>query len=45
MGSFAVERMGVGRLIDVVMDEIEERVLRFRDLTAFEQAVPINPNG
>ncbi len=45
MGSFAVERMGVERLVDLSMDEIDERVIRFRELTAFEQPVPVNPNG
>ena len=44
LGSFAVEKMGVERLIDLEMDEIEERVARFRDLTSFEQIVPVNPN-
>jgi sugar/nucleoside kinase (ribokinase family) len=41
LGSFAVERMGVNRLIDLEMDEIEERVTRFRELTAFEQAIAV----
>jgi len=41
LGSFAVERMGVNRLIDLEMDEIEERVARFRELTAFEQAIAV----
>jgi hypothetical protein len=44
LGSFAVERMGVERLIDLEMDEIEERVARFRDLTSFEQIVSVNPS-
>jgi hypothetical protein len=33
--------MGVNRLIDLEMDEIEERVMRFRELTAFEQAIAV----
>jgi sugar/nucleoside kinase (ribokinase family) len=41
LGSFAVERMGVNRLIDLEIDEIEERVGRFRELTAFEQAIAV----
>lgn len=44
LGSFAVERMGVERLMDLEMDEIDERVARFRDLTSFEQVVAVNPN-
>jgi sugar/nucleoside kinase (ribokinase family) len=45
LGSFAVERFGVERLVDLSFDEIDDRVLRFRELTAFEQPVPVNPNG
>ncbi len=37
MGSFAVERFGLGRLVDLTTDEIEDRVARFRELTFFEQ--------
>ncbi|MCI0433236.1 MAG: PfkB family carbohydrate kinase [Gemmatimonadetes bacterium] len=43
LGSFAVERFGVQRLIDLTMEEIDDRVIRFRELTAFDQPVPINP--
>jgi len=39
LGSFAVERFGVERLIDLTLPEIDERVMRFRALTAFEQPV------
>jgi sugar/nucleoside kinase (ribokinase family) len=45
LGSFAVERFGVQRLIDLTMDEIDDRVVHFRELTAFEQPVPVNPNS
>jgi sugar/nucleoside kinase (ribokinase family) len=37
MGSFAVERFGLDRLLDVTAHEAHERVTRFRELTAFEQ--------
>jgi len=37
LGSFAVERFGVQRLIDLTLDEIDDRVMRFREMTAFEQ--------
>jgi sugar/nucleoside kinase (ribokinase family) len=37
LGSFAVERFGVQRLIDLTLDEIDDRVVRFREMTAFEQ--------
>ncbi len=40
MGSFVVERFSVGRLIDLPTAEIEERVARFREITAFETRVP-----
>jgi sugar/nucleoside kinase (ribokinase family) len=39
LGSFAVERFGVQRLIDLTVDEIDDRVSRFRELTAFEQPI------
>jgi diacylglycerol kinase len=39
MGSFAVEKFGVERLIDLTTPEIHERVRAFRDMTAFEQPV------
>ena len=37
MGSFAVERFGLGRLVDLSTGDIEDRVARFRELTFFEQ--------
>jgi sugar/nucleoside kinase (ribokinase family) len=39
MGSFAVERFSVGRLIDLPFADIELRLRRFRDITAFETHV------
>jgi sugar/nucleoside kinase (ribokinase family) len=39
MGSFAVERFGVDRLIDLTAAEVHERVCQFRELTAFEQPI------
>jgi sugar/nucleoside kinase (ribokinase family) len=41
LGSFAVERFGVERLVGLTRDEIDARVARFRELTAFEQPVAI----
>lgn len=37
MGSFAVERFGVERLMDLTAVEVHERVRQFREMTAFEQ--------
>jgi sugar/nucleoside kinase (ribokinase family) len=39
MGSFAVEKFGVDRLIDLTAREVHERVYQFQELTAFEQPV------
>jgi sugar/nucleoside kinase (ribokinase family) len=39
MGSFAVEKFGVDRLIDLTAREVHERVCQFQELTAFEQPV------
>jgi sugar/nucleoside kinase (ribokinase family) len=36
LGSFAVERFSIDRLRDVTSTEIQDRVARFRDLTAFD---------
>ncbi len=44
LGSFAVERFGVERLREIGLEQIEERVLHFRDMTAFDAPLPINPN-
>ena len=43
LGSFAVERFGVERLVDLTIDEIDDRVIRFRELTAFDQPIPVHP--
>jgi sugar/nucleoside kinase (ribokinase family) len=45
LGSFAVERFGVERLIDLTLPEIDQRVLHFRDLTSFEQPVSAGPGA
>jgi sugar/nucleoside kinase (ribokinase family) len=39
MGSFAVERFGMQRLINLTAAEVHDRVCQFRELTAFEQPV------
>jgi sugar/nucleoside kinase (ribokinase family) len=39
MGSFAVERFGVRRLVDLTAAEVHDRVAQFRELTAFEQPI------
>ena len=39
LGSFAVERFGLGRMRDLTAEEIEERARAFRDLVAFELPV------
>ena len=41
LGSFAVERFGLQRLIHLTAAEIDDRVMRFRELTAFDQPVAI----
>jgi sugar/nucleoside kinase (ribokinase family) len=41
LGSFAVERFGVERLIDLTVDEIAARVSHFRELTTFEEPVAV----
>jgi len=40
MGSFVVERFGVDRLVGLTHEEIEERVVAFREMTAFEHRWP-----
>lgn len=45
LGSFAVERFGIGRLRDLTFDEIQERVARFRDLTAFDHIGFVSANA
>jgi sugar/nucleoside kinase (ribokinase family) len=39
MGSFAVEKFGIGRLIELSSREVHDRVCQFQELTAFEQPV------
>jgi sugar/nucleoside kinase (ribokinase family) len=41
LGSFAVERFGVERLIDLTADEIANRVAHFRELVTFEEPVAV----
>ena len=45
LGSFAVERFGLERLIDVRTDELHARVSQFRELTAFEETLPVNAHA
>lgn len=50
MGSYAVEQFSVRRLVDLRLSEVEERVRRFRELTAFEtrvdeEAAPAEPRA
>lgn len=40
MGSFAVERFGLERLVELQPAELQERVRQFRELTAFEEPLP-----
>ena len=36
MGSYACERFSVERLKDLALEEVEERVRHFREMTSFE---------
>jgi len=45
LGSFAVERFGLERLIDLQPDELHERVRQFRELTAFEEPLPMSASA
>ena len=45
MGSFAVERFGVGRFVDLDREQIRERVRMFREFTAFEDGVVVSANA
>lgn len=45
LGSFAVERFGVERLIDLSLAEVDSRVVEFRELTAFDQPVVVGPRS
>ena len=44
MGSFAVERFSVERFKDLTREEIEARVLTFREMTTFQLALPEEAN-
>jgi sugar/nucleoside kinase (ribokinase family) len=44
MGSFAVERFSVERFHDLRLDEIEERVRKFREMTTFDLPLPVDAN-
>ena len=41
LGSFAVERFGVERLVDLTVAEIDARVMHFRELTTFEEPAAV----
>jgi sugar/nucleoside kinase (ribokinase family) len=41
LGSFAVEKFSVERLIDLGHDEIDDRVRAFKELTSFETLLPV----
>ena len=41
LGSFAVERFGLERLVDLQREELQLRVRQFRELTAFEEVLPV----
>ena len=45
LGSFAVEKFGVERLKDLRADEVQERVRKFRELTAFEHMPVLSANA
>jgi len=45
LGSYAVERFGVERLVELTLAEIDERVLRFRELTMFEEPIAVQPGS
>ena len=41
MGSFAVERFSIQRLLEIDTQALRERVREFHRLVAFEQEVPV----
>jgi sugar/nucleoside kinase (ribokinase family) len=45
LGSFAVERFGVERLVDLTLDEVDERVALFREMTSFDLTVAVDPDA
>jgi sugar/nucleoside kinase (ribokinase family) len=44
MGSFAVEKFGVERMVTLTQPEIQERVRMFREMTFFEHSIPVGAN-
>jgi sugar/nucleoside kinase (ribokinase family) len=44
-GSFAVERFGPERFLDLTAEQVTERVHAFRTMTAFEFAVPVRTHA
>jgi sugar/nucleoside kinase (ribokinase family) len=45
LGSFAVERFGVERLVDLDASEVHDRVTSFRELTAFDHVPLLTANA
>ena len=45
LGSFAVERFGLERLVDLQQPELQQRVRQFRELTAFEELLPVGASA
>jgi len=45
LGSFAVERFSVERLVDLDLGDVERRVAQFRELTMFEEPVTATRHG
>jgi hypothetical protein len=40
MGSFAVERFSIQRLLEITAADIRDRLVEFRRLVAFEEELP-----
>jgi sugar/nucleoside kinase (ribokinase family) len=45
MGSYAVEKFSVDRLVDLPFADVDTRMVQFRDITAFETHVGAGRNG
>ncbi len=45
LGSFAVERFSIERLVEIRPDEVRERVRAFREMTAFEHATAVGAHA
>jgi sugar/nucleoside kinase (ribokinase family) len=45
MGSYAVEKFGVDRLVELPFADVDVRMVQFRDITAFETHVGAGRNG